>query len=667
MIAATADGYLVAWIDAESDGSDYGVLARRLDSAGAPRGAAFVVNDRAEGPQIAPAIAVAPDGRFAIAYNGADEDESGVFGRMFAADGSPRGGAFRINGHTAGKQAMQIAAGTRRFAFAPNGSLLCAWSGDGGLGDASAVHVTMLSPQPTDLAGREQGVTAEMRPAPGEEMVEKMVAAAGMAEPHRPPTFDPKDIDDAERTIILSPGGNGFTAVVNTGWTPPDPHMAVGPAHVVVMTNGNISFFEKDGTRTFTDLIEGAEGFWGELGTTGFVFDPEVLYDELSGRFFAMAAEGFAPGNRSYALVAVSDDSDPNGPWHKYRLETTVHAGNLFDSPNIGVDADVVYVTGDGFGRGANYPVFTYDKASMLAGDPIAIQRSTTLSTSTQSAGIPPVSFDDPPALYMIEHRESSVNNLVRLIALQDPLGSITFTETLLAVPSYRSPPEDPPQSGTGGRPEAFDVRFWSVAYRNGSLWATHHIDPSRVRARWYEIGMNGWPDSGQTPELVQSGEIDPGSTIRTFFCSISVDNGGNAARTYSRSAPDEFISMETAYRSAADPPGTFQPGVQSAVNSGPYNSGRWGDYSAVNVDPADGTFWAHHEYAEGSSWRTWVQNFGPLCRPADVNCNGVVDFADLLLVLQAWGPCKGCPEDISGNGNVGFEDILLLFQAWDT
>lgn len=661
VIAAVFGGYIVAWLDAESDGSDYGVLARRLTREGKPLGEPFVVNTATEGPQNAAAIAVAADGRFAIAYNSADDDESGVFAQLFAVDGKRIGEEFRVTRHSSGKQMLRPAVGTRRLAFASNGTLYCAWSGDAGLGDSSSANVTMLSPRPVELADAQQGVTAEMKPA----AAPAALAGADGPGPHVPPTFDPRDIDRAARQIVRGRMDIGFTGVVSTGWTPPDPHLAVGPSHVVVMTNGAIAFFTKDGNLTFQDEIEDSYGFWGSVGATGFVFDPEVLYDELSGRFFAMAAEGYEPGDRSHVLVAVSDDSDPNGTWYKYRFETTGLAGYLFDSPNIGVDANVLYVTGDGFGLGDNYPVYTFDKASLLVGNPPAITRSTTLPTSTQSAGIPPVSFDNPPALYMVEHKESSSNTSVRLIALQDPLGTITFTTTDLTVPAYGRP-EDPPQMGTSTRPETFDARFWIVAYRNGSLWATHHINSDRVLARWYEIEMNGWPDSGQQPTLRQSGNIDPGPGVRTFFTSITVDDHGNAAMCYARGAPDEYFSMETSFRYASDPLGTFRPGVIRKSSTGPYNYGRWGDYSQVNVDPADGkTFWAHHEWAEGNSWRTWIHGFTPEFSIADINCDGVVNTVDLLTLLGDWGPCPGCPSDIDGNGVVNTTDLLTLLGEW--
>lgn len=666
-IAALPDGYLAAWLDSESDGDDYGVLARRFTLDGTPRGEAFVVNRTRAGPQNAAAIAVAPDGEFAIAWNSRDGDKSGIFARRFAADGAPAGGEFRVTRAVAGRQGLCPAAGTTRLALRADGRLVAAWSGDAGCGDSHSANLTVVSPQP--LGDCVRGVTPEMVRALADSRSRPDGTDRAAAEPHRPPTFDPLDVDHAEREFAATAEGDiGFTAIVSTGWTPPDPHLAVGPNHVVVMTNGAIAFFTKAGGLDFQDQIEGTNGFWGEKGASGFVFDPEVLYDELSGRFFAMAAEGFAPGNKSYVLIAVSDDSDPNGTWHKYRFETTGTSGDLFDSPNIAVDANVVYITGDGFPSGpGTYPVYTFDKPSLLAGNPPATQKQVLLSTSTQSAGIPPVSYDNPPALYMIEHKESASNTSVRLIALTDPLGTPTFTTFTLTVPTY-GPPEDAPQKGTSVRPESFDARFWSAAYRKGHLWATHHVNSSRVRARWYQVAMNGWPASGQNPALVQSGEIDPGGTFRTFFSSITVTPSGRAAMTFSHSSPTEFISMATAFRYADDPAGTFQPLVIRKTSTAGDSSGRWGDYSSVQVDPNHVTFWAHHEYSEGGSWRTWVQGFTPPLVPGDANCDGSINGMDIAAFVLAltdpteygnqYPDCSLSQADMNDDGSVNGQDI---------
>lgn len=693
-LAVSGARALLTWVDPQVDGSDYGVVATLLELDGSPVGAQFVVNETTGGPQTAATAIGLPDGGFAIAWNGPDAVASGVYVRAYSADGAARGGERLLNQHTSGQQRMRTACATSRLVAGDDGRIAAVWSGDGGLGDAQGVHVSLAAPRPFARTARAPGVTPEMQPS------ERFVATAGGPQPHIPPTFDPQRAVHAEREISTARGQIGFTGVVDTGWTPPDPHMAVGPSHVVVMTNGNISFIAKDGTLTFSDEIEDSFGFWGSVGATGFVFDPEVVYDELSGRFFAMAAEAFVSG-KSYVLMAVSDDSDPNGAWFKYRIETTLESGDLFDSPNIGVDAQAVYVTGDAFPPGASrYPLYVFNKASMLAGLPVTPLSRTLISTTTQSAGIPPVSFDNPPALYLIEHSEAASASTVRLIAITNQLGTPVVTTTTLTVPSYTNPPADPPQMGTTSRPELFDARFWRSAYRNGSLWATHHVGSTRSLARWYEFAMNGWPTSGQLPALVQSGNVDLGPTVSTFFSAITVDDGGNAALTFARSSSTSFISMATASRLSCDPLGTMGASTSHKTNTAGYSAGRWGDYAAVEVDPFDGkTLWAHHEYAIGQSWRTWVQSFGGTfadcntngvsdacdiaagtsqdsdangvpdecdgpCNPADLNNDGVVDLSDLGTVLASFGQSgPGLPGDIDGDDDVDLSDLGIMLS----
>lgn len=48
---------------------------------------------------------------------------------------------------------------------------------------------------------------------------------------------------------------------------------------------------------------------------------------------------------------------------------------------------------------------------------------------------------------------------------------------------------------------------------------------------------------------------------------------------------------------------------------------------------------------------------------PADLNGDGLVNGADLGLMLSSWGPCSGdpCPADLNGDGAVGGADLGLL------
>jgi hypothetical protein len=51
---------------------------------------------------------------------------------------------------------------------------------------------------------------------------------------------------------------------------------------------------------------------------------------------------------------------------------------------------------------------------------------------------------------------------------------------------------------------------------------------------------------------------------------------------------------------------------------------------------------------------------------PGDLNGDGVVDGADLGLLLGAWGPCpSGCLADLNGDGTVDGADLGLLLGNW--
>lgn len=630
-VAASRSGeFVVAWMTADPD--DYAVSARAFDASGNPATGTIRVSSSTQRHCSGAAVAMRESGKFVVGFNaqGAPGGELEVLARSYSPEGMPLGASRRITVATGGDQSLTIAGGARRVAYAADGRAVFAWSGDTGGGDRFGVGVTVLAPAGIALALRSPDPDA-----PAANQPPNMIA-----EPHVPPTYDAATIADDPFGGDLDPTSSGvddgFIGITNSGWTPPDPHLAVGRDHLVLMTNGAIAFYQKDGTKDFEDEIEGASGFWGAQGTGGFVFDPETLYDPHTGRFMAMACE--RTGGRGYFLLAVSDDADPNGGWHKYRFDVTgpAGAGNI-DSPNMAVDAQAVYLTADFFGPN-KYLIFMIDKADVVNGrNP---HTTSLLITGQQSMGLP-LTYDTDAPQYIIESFEQSSNDQVRFHALLDPLGSPQRVTTRVDVPTYTYPAR-PPSRGTSQRVTLFEPRFWSAVERNGSVWAVHHVNNSRARVRWYEFKMNGWPDGG-TPEVAQWGEIDPGDPVSTFFPSIWVDDAGNAAIVCARSSPDEFFSMSRAIRLAGDPPGTFRPIEFVKQSNSAYTGSRWGDYSGVASDPArPGTFWGHHEYTPGgNSWNTWIAEIvaveGTTAPPTSFEVTrGVLVGGDLAALLSS-------------------------------
>jgi hypothetical protein len=59
-----------------------------------------------------------------------------------------------------------------------------------------------------------------------------------------------------------------------------------------------------------------------------------------------------------------------------------------------------------------------------------------------------------------------------------------------------------------------------------------------------------------------------------------------------------------------------------------------------------------------------------PECGLADLNCDGTVNVADLLILFDNWGECAdctpgACPADLNGDCLVNVADLLILFDNW--
>ena len=50
---------------------------------------------------------------------------------------------------------------------------------------------------------------------------------------------------------------------------------------------------------------------------------------------------------------------------------------------------------------------------------------------------------------------------------------------------------------------------------------------------------------------------------------------------------------------------------------------------------------------------------------PGDLNVDGIVDGADLAMLLSSWGACADCPEDINQDGEVDGADLAYVLGYW--
>ena len=142
---------------------------------------------------------------------------------------------------------------------------------------------------------------------------------------------------------------------------------------------------------------------------------------------------------------------------------------------------------------------------------------------------------------------------------------------------------------------------------------------------QWAQLDVTG----GTIAALaVQQQIYSPDTTLYRFMPSIAVDNQGNMAIGFSTSgttAPN-FPSIAYVGRLAGDPPNTLpQTEVQMIAGLGSQIFGcggsptcdRWGDYTAMTIDPVDDcTFWYTNQYysspANGAAgnWQNRIGSF---------------------------------------------------------
>lgn len=123
-VAAAADGRFVVVWESDIGGTALNdIYAQLYSSAGAKVGSEFRVNAQTGERQTNAMVAMNASGDFVVAWNSATHDPAttGVFVQRYAADGSARGGAIRVN---AGERDIYA---LTAVAIAPDGGFIVVW------------------------------------------------------------------------------------------------------------------------------------------------------------------------------------------------------------------------------------------------------------------------------------------------------------------------------------------------------------------------------------------------------------------------------------------------------------------------------------------------------------------------------------------------------------
>ncbi len=421
---------------------------------------------------------------------------------------------------------------------------------------------------------------------------------------------------------------NSFPALDYTGFTPPDPILAAGPEQIVAMVNTDIGIYDKaSGAELFRQSLNFDSGFFGSVGATALVFDPWVIYDEDTERFFLVAID-VAESDVGNLFLAVSTSSTPSSgtDWHKYKLDFTHYPEELGlgleahfpDYEKMGVNDDAIFVSGNYYpitkGTGKYVGITAIDKAPLLSGGPANLLYQEFFAGNSV---FPLNQFDSGSTQYFAE---ATGDTTLRIHAVTDVLTDPQRETFDLDVPQYESP-VPVPQLGDFTPADPVGSRIMTGVWRDGSAWVAHGIlDPAigdgENVARWYEVATNNFPEA--EPTLVQSGNVDPGPDLHAWMPAIAADGAGNMAIGFALGGPNQYLGAGFTGRLATDPLGeTVLPVAELAAGEGGYSlvSGtrnRWGDYTGMVIDPSDDTtFWVMNEYATNSGvWDTRIGSF---------------------------------------------------------
>ena len=168
------------------------------------------------------------------------------------------------------------------------------------------------------------------------------------------------------------------------------------------------------------------------------------------------------------------------------------------------------------------------------------------------------------------------------------------------------------------------DRLMYRLAYRHfadghESLVVNHSVSVGTgvSSVRWYELrNGSGSTLDGATPVVRQQSTLGASDGIHRWMGSAAMDQAGDIAVGYSASSASVYPSIRYTGRVDSDPLSTMQAEtiVKAGTGSQLQNLSRWGDYSAMTVDPVDDcTFWYTSEYLKTNgtwNWSTWITSF---------------------------------------------------------
>lgn len=376
--------------------------------------------------------------------------------------------------------------------------------------------------------------------------------------------------------VLVGPNIQGASDV--DALMPPDTHGAIGLDHFVEVTNSHIDIFVRNNPSQCTSISLAA--FFGY--TTRLLFDPRAVYDSVWNRWVVTADAFQESTSRQLHFIAVSTTPNALGPYFIYGLNVAFFAGDFWDYPQLGMDQDSIIITANIFAASGAFKgadMFAVAKARLYNG----LGFSVPVFTGLRATLAPPIVLDQNARTFLIAASGGSALSMYTLTNSSRPNAIQLTAPVNIAVPAYSTPP-DAPQPGTSTVLDTLDGRFVNASTQTGDfLWQVHTVNLVGYAApKFYQINT-------ATNALVQSAFFYGTPTSFDFNASIAANSANDVFVTWSMTDRPRGTNAQVRISGFDHNNGaTYILGPGTAAFTSPtwFGGGRWGDYSAVTVDP---------------------------------------------------------------------------------
>ena len=179
---------------------------------------------------------------------------------------------------------------------------------------------------------------------------------------------------------------------------------------------------------------------------------------------------------------------------------------------------------------------------------------------------------------------------------------------------------------------------------------AAYVFERSPITGRWTQVAKLTADDGAADDKFGR--RVDISEDVVLVGAWGHVHRGGRAGSAYVFRRDEQARWIQDAAFTADD----VQPGLAFG--------------GAVGLDGAAAVVGAEGDDEDGPyTGSAYVFRLALPPRSGDLDCDGAVGFADLLVLLAAWGPVPDCPPsimaDVDGDCDVDFGDLLILLAGW--